>query len=318
MRLVFFLVCLIILLSSCGSIPKGLYNDSPTRRIAVGPGPEDMALDTFSTDPQLIVSCSQRREGESRIGDFFAYKFSSDTVVKLPRINEPEGFFLEPHGIDIFNHFGRTYLYAISHTGTMDYVVIYKLQNDSLFFFTSTFNGLIYSPNDLSIAPDGSFYVSNDKFLNGNLVHCFIDGTCEPMAEKIHYANGVFVYQDDVFVSSTINGEIYRLKRRKTKQERVPFAEGIKGADNITRFENKLIITSHPKFLKFIQHVKNSSKISPSVVYSVSLSDGKKEVIFSDKTGKINTCSTGLIYNNKLYLSQIFEPFILEVSLPNP
>ena len=87
------------------------------------------------------------------------------------------------------------------------------------------------------------------------------------------------------------------------------------GYDNITISGNDLIIVAHPKPLKFLAHMKNAAKPSPGITYAVNYNTLASRVIFADDGKRISCNSTGLIYKNKLYIAQVFEPFILEVDL---
>ena len=40
-------------------------------------------------------------------------------------------------------------------------------------------------------------------------------------------------------------------------------------------------------------------------------------MIFADDGSRVSTGSTGIYYKGKLYVSQVFQPYVLEVDLPD-
>jgi len=67
--------------------------------------------------------------------------------------------------------------------------------------------------------------------------------------------------------------------------------------------------------LKFIKHAASPKNNSPTVVYEIDLLTNQKKLIYANTDGTINGASTAILYNHKLYLSQVFEPWILIVDL---
>ncbi len=89
----------------------------------------------------------------------------------------------------------------------------------------------------------------------------------------------------------------------------------IKGADNILKYENKFYITSHPDFIKFIRHKKKPEKKSPVVVYEYNAAVKSSKQIFSNDGSLISAASSALVYKNYLFLSQVFDDFVLQIKL---
>jgi hypothetical protein len=90
----------------------------------------------------------------------------------------------------------------------------------------------------------------------------------------------------------------------------------VKGPDNIRLDGNDLIVACHLKSFAFLHHMKDSTKHSPTTVYRVA-SDGtqKPTVLYFNKGEVIDACATGLVFRNKLYLSQVFDPQVVVVDL---
>ena len=126
------------------------------------------------------------------------------------------------------------------------------------------------------------------------------------------YPNGVHLIEDTLYVSTTIGNKIYKCYKDVKGKWKSKKVCKVKGGDNFTEYNGNLLVTSHPKLIKFIKHYRNSEKCYPSLVYLIDVKTGKEEVIYSNKGEQISACSTALMYKGKLYLSQVFEPFVLE------
>lgn len=324
-----FLLSLPFILFSCASIPKN--TDLPTQKIEVGAGPEDFALDTSLTYPRLLVSCSERRSGEP-FGEIVEVNLETKATRVLPREGNPKDFPFRPHGIDLQKVDGKLYLYAISHDNEKNLHVIYQylVEKDRLVFQDTISNPkYIISPNDLAVATSGEIYYSNDAGKRGSLAEQLFKlkrstvGYHNPKtdewriaADKMVYANGVAVRNDKVYVSTTRSNRIFQFNKDKDGRlnDRKTLTK-INGLDNLIFYGDYLITTSHPKVVAFLKHAKNADKKSPSLIHQVDLKTGISNIIFADDGYRVSASSTGLIYDGKLYIAQVFDPFILQVEM---
>jgi len=64
-----------------------------------------------------------------------------------------------------------------------------------------------------------------------------------------------------------------------------------------------------------LRHKNNPEVLSPSVIYEVDTLTGEKSVLFSDDGSLISAASTGLRYGKYLYISQVFDNFVLKVEM---
>ena len=71
----------------------------------------------------------------------------------------------------------------------------------------------------------------------------------------------------------------------------------------------------HLDFLAFMKHVKSSDNHSPSVVYKINLETSSATVIYANKGDQISAASTAILFDENLYISQVFNPFILKVTM---
>lgn len=333
-------------IASCARIPVSEVHYSECRKIPVGSGPEDMVLDTLSSSgARILVSCSERRIRNADFGEIFSLDVSTGLAKILPRKNNPENLDFHPHGIDLVkNHDGEVLLYCISHNEKQKEhsIIIYRVFPDKLEFQKKLDSPLLVSPNDVAATPSGEMFVTNDSGKrNAKLEHLFNlarasvvmyvennyfkdpstgqwkkNPVWQLAASGLKYANGIAAGSYRQIYVSTVTGNqllSYQLVEKGNGFGPKKVIAKLKGLDNIS-FVNpdEILVTSHPRLYRFIRHYKNPEKKSPSVVYRVNLKTGKVNTIFSDDGSQISAASTAVLFNGKLFISQVFEPFILE------
>lgn len=314
---------------SCSRLP--LNSALETRKIATGAGPEDMALDSAGGIVRLLVSCNERRTKE-HFGEIYQVRLSDNATRIIPRIKTPDEISFNPHGIDVKTINGITRLYAVSHDdeNNRHLIVVYRVYADSLVYEYFVENSAaMNSPNDLAVTEKGDFYVTNDAGKRGSLWEQFWKlkrsnvvyynselKLWKKVADHFVYANGIALNDTAVFVATTRSNKLFAFKRgAEGNLENRKVLSKISGQDNIMFYGDELIFTSHPKIFAFLKHVKSSEKKSPSQVHGYNLKTGEYRLLFSDDGFRISASSAALIYRNKLYVSQVFDPFILEVEV---
>ena len=333
----FFHFFIFLLFASCSSsIP--VIKQPISIKINVGPGPEDIVLDTFSiASPRLLVSCCERRKGNTPYGEICEVNLKDDSFKILPRLNEPQGLLFRPHGFDLVkNNEGQLLLYCISHNNEKKEhsIIVYQVFDDHLEFQKKLNSPLLVSPNDVTASCDGDIFVSNDAHKRGSMMEallklkksnvvCFnhLNKQWTIVSKGFAYANGIAVQHcpsDKVLLSTTRSNKLFSLQNVGDNVDWYypNVITKLKGLDNITYInENEVLVTAHLNQVAFIKHAKNPNKISPSVVYRVNILTGKYIAIFANDGKAISAASTALYYNGKLYVSQVFEPFILKCNL---
>ncbi|MFT4543566.1 MAG: hypothetical protein ACI9CU_001229 [Polaribacter sp.] len=323
---------LVLVISSCAKVP--VFN-ADYERIEVGPGPEDIALDTIGGMERLIVSCSERRTTDYSKNDFYQYNISNLELAILPVEGLPESIQLRPHGIDIALVNGVKTLYCVNHEKNADLfppagrqsILVFELFNDRVVFKQQLTNPLIVSPNDVCTDYKGGIFVSIDSGkINSKweklmaLKHSYVlhfDGVkWVQVGDKLRYANGVGVKNGRIYITGAQEKNIFSYKidadgAYSDKQE----YPTMKGNDNITFVDDKLITTAHLDFLKFLKHVKYADELSPCIVYSMDLRTHQIDTLYLDNGTVMSAASTGLEYNGNLYASQIFNDFIVKIPL---
>jgi hypothetical protein len=322
----------LVLLASCSKHP--VFNRDYAR-IEVGPGPEDMALDTVNGQERLIISCSERRTDNYSKNGFYDYNISSENLSRLQVEELPSSISLRPHGIDIGLVDGKKLLFCVNHEkNEIDFppsgrqsILVFELLDDKVVFREQLTSELLISPNDVCTDHQGGIYVSNDSGKRNNLweklfelkrsfvVH-YDGNSWKAVGDKLKYANGVGVKDGRLYITGTQEESVisYQINADGTYSDRqeIPC---MKGNDNVTFHGNQLVTTAHLDFMKFMKHVKHADKPSPCAVYSVDLQSNAIDTLYMDNGHILSAASIGLIYDGNLYIAQVFNPFILRVPL---
>ncbi len=344
MKIIFQLIIVFSFAACSGKLPITKQRNSV--RINVGPGPEDIVLDTISTSyPRILASCTQRRKGKPTYGEICEVNLNNDSYKILKRLNEPQGMVFRPHGFDLVkNSNGELLLYCISHNEEKKEhsIIIYTVFADHLEFKEKLDSPLLVSPNDVTANCSGEIFVTNDarkrgsamesilKLKTSNVVHYQPESQkWNIVAKGISYANGIAINHcpsDYVILSTVRSNKLYMLQyhpnaliRNKkdssddTDSYFIKTIAKLKGLDNITFInDNEVLVTAHLRQVAFLKHAKDPKNHSPTVVYQVNINTGEYKAIYSNDGSDISTGSTALNYNKKLYISQVFEPFLLK------
>ncbi len=325
-RLIPFL-CLLLLVASCASLPKGAQTTDEI--IATGPGPEDMVLDTLTEQPRLLISCNQRRDGLPDYGEVFVYYPQTGKNKLLKRTGEPTDLLFNPHGVDLVKVQSDLILLVVNHEHTkkINSILRYKVMKDELVFVEKIVDPLIYSPNAVSGFSDGSILVSNDlkkqrsigevlfKIKKAQVVY-WNGKQCNVAAEKFCYTNGITIKDNKkVYLASTMQNKVWQFDFADGKMINKEVIGKVNGADNIRFDGNDLLVPGHLRFLKFLGHLKDSTHYSPTTVYRINPATKKQTVAYYDSGKQISAGSTALVWNNALYVSGIFDGKIVKKKL---
>lgn len=301
------------------------------KKIEVGQGPEDFVLDTFNQRERFIISCSSRRSSDPKFKEIVAMNIQSEKITILPRKNDPADLYFSPHGIDLVMVNGTLKLFVVNHAeNNIDQILIYEVNDDFIEFEQAVHTDDFISLNSVVALPNGSFYVTNDAGnKKANLEKLFAlrrssvayydakTSTSKIVKNKLAYANGLAVKGTKLYISTTQKKDLLEMDIVEngdlTQIRKLP---GVKGMDNITIYGNYLLIPSHPKFTKFIKHMKDADKFSPAEVYAFNLKTEKFSKIFNDSGENISAPATALYFKGNLYIGQVFNNHLLKVSMP--
>lgn len=332
---------LLAALAGCVALPKDTH--SQYEKIPTGAGPEDLALDLLGSDSaRLLISCNDHRlsgkNKDKRTPNGNIYSLVLDRAElraePMPRVGEPEGLDFHPHGIYLCpDSIGsKQYLYVVSHDkpGNKDFVYKYEVGSQALHFVRAYQSPLIYAPNSVAALPDGSFYIGNDKgkgkgggglfellfrLRRSDIVYCDAQGNCVRVANKIAYANGLYIQDNHyLYLAATRHNRLFRytIAHDGNLLDRQTVAKVV-GGDNVRMdAEGNLYVAAHLRDLAFLAHYNKPENRSPSVLYRIA-PDGSKTPVYAGRGEQISAAATGLPYGDYYYIGQVFEPFIIRV-----
>lgn len=331
--------------SSCGIAPWscGDYQTSKeieSERIIVGDGPEDMAVDTTTGVSRIIVSCTNRRVTKQQVGSFYQINLDDHSSSQLTII--PKDLRVFPHGIDIVTIDGLPYLYAISHqeleNDTKHKIFRFLISGDTLIqdqdFVLE--HSIMTGPNDIDVLDDGSFYVSNPMpsndpmestkailgFKNGTVIHYDGNGSWQTVLEDMCYPNGVW-FNESTGQLVVANGGCKAVERfqiedgKVVKNSKLSTAKSdidIPIGDNLMMDNQGMLWTAaHPCPIKFLEHIETSENKSPMQIFAIDPMTMKTQLVVQNNGDLISAASTALRIDNRLYVSQVFDPFVLVI-----
>ena len=304
------------------------------RKIQTGPGPEDFVLDTWHGQPRFLISSHERREPAPG-GDIYFYVPESGDAGIMNRTGEPGRLTaFKPHGMDIRHTAGDTYLYVILHdpygSGERkeNAIGVYRVLEDKLEMVQMLEDAEhLWSPNDLSVLENGDIYLTNDYrgkldlyFKRQASEIAFYDAKTEKwqiVADELAFANGILAEPDQVFVTTTLGNQVLLYPRNADGTfGECQLVTTLKGGDNLTRYGKHLLVTAHFNDFAFLKHSKDPEKPAPTVVMRITPETGMKKAIYVNSGEFISAASTACIYNDKIYISQVFDPFLVVCDAP--
>ncbi|MFA6127106.1 MAG: hypothetical protein WC699_07365 [Bacteroidales bacterium] len=289
-----------------------------------GPGPEDIVIDSLANPPRLLVSCASRRPEYAVYGEIESIDPNLNKRLIMKRSGEPTGMTFRPHGLSLVQSGEIQYLYVISHDDQRGEhrVIQYEVDGENLIFVQVFKSDLLVSPNALQAYPDGSLVVCNDAgtrnsmkekifgLKRGNILFYDRRGNWSIVAKKLGMPAGLSGIGNKIFVSAALENKLYSFQLIEGELTGKKEVCKIKGPDNIRVFNGSLLITSHSKPFKFIMHVKDKTRKSPSIVVSVNPRTGQSTRLFYDNGKQLSAASVAVFFQNRLVIGQIFEPFL--------
>jgi len=305
------------------------FSDGITAEILPTPaGIEDLDYDPGSG---TIFLSSHDRRNRISTGAIYAFDPANNKTRDLTgHLNLSE---FRPHGISFLNFNGEKYLFVISHRDTKDVVMKFRFHNDSLQLVNTYSSTDFSSPNDLLAVGADAFFLTNDhgttkgwykkasdylRLPVGNVV--YYDGTRSAIVlDKIVYPNGLALFNDRVYISSTLGSYIgvYRPVSANYQLEKEKIVKVPDAPDNLMVYGDRIYFAAHPKLLAFTAHSADSTKISPSSVYY--LRNDVPRLVYMDSGRNISGSSTALPVADSsgkvhLYTGSVYESRILKLS----
>lgn len=315
-------------LLDCGSRKEVSLSDC--KQISEIPGPEDFAIDRETG--WMFISSHDRRNFES-VGSIFSYHIPSGKLQKSST-SFPMNF--RPHGVSFVKMGKSKKLYVISHQSgekPPHSIEIFRLEKGEITHESTLQDESLISPNDLFVMEDGKIFVSNDLGSNSKFKNfwdviwkrnsspiSFFDGVkwsfLEPLlavGNGIHYKKKdgkEYLYRASMLDNLVVKYEVNWDKNLPIlKQSKVLNLES--SADNFEEDDKgNLILVGHPSKWKFLRHASSKENLTPTQVFRI-FPDDTWEEIYYNHGKEISAGSTGGIYAERLFIGQVFEPFLL-------
>jgi len=319
-----------LVLCSCKS-SADLYFSHPYKKIVTLPGPEDMVLDTLGNDPRIIIGCASRRKTENFVSGIQSYSIQNDSVKTFLLKGIPDSILFNPHGIDMGIYKGKKILWVINHEEKINRhsIIRFIIEEDALEFDTMFIHSSIISPNDVCDGGNGTFYFTNDassrnsgielllKIKGGSIVYYNGKGY-EKFNKKFSYPNGIIKFNEKLYFSTSRQNKIFSIKLNSEGgmiKDSVQLITKGKMWDNFSVKDDYLICTSHTDPIKFLKHRDHAKHESPCQVYSINPVTKTKGIVYHTNGESISAGSTAIYFKGKLYICQVFDPYILKVDL---
>ncbi len=304
-------------------------------RIDVSPGPEDMVLDASGPSPRLIISCGDffKPHRNSRQHAIYYYYLESGDRGEFEIRGLPAGLEFFPHGIDISRD-GKK-LYVIYHDkknqGKNSGVAIFNVNGTVLDLAEPLLMHpkLMSSPNDLTVADGGVLYVNNTGGLSVFGLICRlvfrkkafvtrIDPKTREFSKAyrgIWIGNGIHAVGRQVYVVDSFTKSLHLTRMNDdgtlSLERKIKVAKNL---DNISEDGGRLYVASHTSAIKLNRASKRSDVVSPFSVHTVDMKTyAVREIVTPADDLPISAVSTAVKFGGHLYLSQIFDSFILKV-----
>ena len=316
---------MLFLFNFCTSLPQMSHKD--VHSIPSGYGPEDIVADNSAGYERLLISCTARRTDTEAYGEIEEYYPDQQSHRILKRKGEPEGLLFKPHGIYLARIDNIPYLYVISHNDEdhQHPVIRYMIEENQLVFNKLYSSPLLVSPNAITVFNNGSFLVCNDASKRGSRMEqilglkkgsiVYYDGADDwtIVADKLGMPAGINHLNNTVYVSAATENKIYQYRFWDGQLSEKRVLCEAKGPDNIRFSDQDLLVACHLKTMKFVKHISDSENPSPTVIYLCESSTGSLNLVFSNDGTLISAGSVAVELQNKIYIGQIFESFIVSI-----
>lgn len=330
------------LLFGCG----GQIHEKPIagcERISGTPGPED--FDVIRDTSTVIVSSHERRNGLKDIGALFEISFANPKqtlVAKKIETNYPENF--RPHGISYAKVKGVDTLAVISHTLVEENphtLELFERSKTGQWKHIKTLSDpSLTSPNDIYMNESGEIFASNDNGTSSPMrkywdmiirsaradISYYDGNTFQTLGVPVILGNGIYIRKKgekellyrSVFSEKAVR--IYEVNRDRGKIN-LKYIDSIQigaGPDNILEDESGMLwLAGHDSTYKFIRHVMNGKNLAPTRVFKINPETKEVNEVYANEGAEISAGSTGLVYKDKLLISQVFEDFLLVCPKPS-
>jgi hypothetical protein len=289
--------------------------------VRVSPGPEDFELQQNGPNgPRLILSADDRRgHGGGRIV-FLDLQGPRQNIAEEATMAGRDSLPpLHPVGISLVG----SMLYVIHADGRQRWIERFQVEGTTLRAAGPPLQSpFVTTPNDLIALPNGEIYLSNSGYgrskirdllatlfraKRGSVVH--YDGRQWKMfAPQIYFPNGVAVDGDLLFVS--VFGEKELRIHSRTSGSLLKTVKLDAHPDNLLWEApgRVLDIAAHRSSTKTALHALSNHFRSPSIGYAYDVAAGRVDTIYDRP--EFNASSTALAVGDRIYVSQLVDPYV--------
>ncbi|XDD50648.1 arylesterase [Leptospira sp. WS92.C1] len=302
------------------------------------PGPEDIALDG---DEKILYVSSHERRISNQTGKLFWIDLRNSPIPRELPVKFPPEF--RPHGISLLKTKSVYRLYVISHP--KEYaehtIEIFERKGTKWSHAGTLQDPLITSPNDLSVVSENEIFLSNDHgsgglaryllwddlfgFKRAEIVH-YNGKTWTSLGRPLSYGNGILYTKDSqgnelLYRSGYADRSVFRFRIFREENKPV-LGEPEKiflnsGTDNLEiDSKGRIFVVGHGSTYQFLRHSINADYHAPTQVFII-LPDESFQEIFATPGDLISAGSTAIPFENRLYIAQVFNPFILNCEYSN-
>jgi Strictosidine synthase len=314
-------LCMVLTAALVGEAAAATPCGSNSYLVWASPGPEDFELQQDGPrGPRLILSADDRREhGGGRIVFLDLQGPRQDIAEEATIVGRDSLPPLHPVGISLVG----SMLYVIHADDRQRWIERFHVEAMTLRAAGPPLQSpFVTTPNDLIALPNGEIYLSNTGYgrnkirdFFATLVHAkrgsvaHYDGKqWKTFAPRIYFPNGLAVDRDQLFVS-VFGAKELRIHSR-TSGRLLKTVELDAHPDNLMwEVPGRVLdIAAHRSPTKTALHVFSKRFSSPSIGYAYDVAAGRVDTIYDRP--EFNASSTALAVRDRIYVSQLADPYV--------
>jgi arylesterase / paraoxonase len=285
---------------------------------------EDVAL-VPNTDLAVISSDSfPVNEGEGLGGALVLYD--------LKKKNTFQSFMMHsfhPHGLDVLMKGKDVYVYVVNHVNhektTVEVFTLNPIKH-----LKTIYHPLFQSGNDIAVVDTDRFYITSDRGTTNRFrqqIESYIrqatgyisyyDGKdAKIVAEELFFANGLVFSPDKkkLYAAAMLEKAIHVYEVGSPDLKEVDVIEVDGGPDNLTWYEDSLIVAAHPNLFALKAEMGDREKNAPSKVIEI-FPDRTTKTLYENTGDEISSASVGLkVSEDRILIGSVFDNKLLDCS----
>jgi arylesterase/paraoxonase len=196
----------------------------------------------------------------------------------------PDAFF--PHGIDVWQQEGETWIYVVNHRPQEDSIDVFRFNRAQmrLEYQPALSRAVGNNINDISVIDKTHWLLTRDHRWKGfagrvedylrlplSSVLLADEAGLHTLIDGLHFANGIYYSRarGRLYVAETTRGAVSSWAWQPNEAAPVLLGRfsGLHGVDNILPDGQGMLVASHPQLLKLAAYQKDAQARSPSMVW---------------------------------------------------